>query len=110
MLIKRKTCKSKYASREECTDKLTNVALTKSIPNCYCSHAFKETDYFVSFKRVMDHDNNSWAFEFYSNGAVQRVRVLPDYAAVQFLSALGGTLGLGAKLVTILQLFLFLLI
>ena len=98
--------KSKYYSRRECIKELMNQALMKVIPNCECNSACEESEYTTSeryYPRL-----NGLFFEFLNKDAVFRVDIVPDYTLEQFVGALGGILGLGGKLMSSLQLLIFL--
>ena len=103
---------STNSSRNECLTKFTHEARHHALPNCTCSPECKETTYKTSWENYGPTQKvsgyNKWLLVFFNEGAVTDVKLHPDYPLAEYLGGFGGVLGLGAKLMTLLQLLVFL--
>ena len=99
---------AKYISQEICIEEQLKQAIYKTAPDCTCTHACEETKYSVSFEFLTVNFTGGWYFEIRNIDPVTRVKIVPDYPLEEFLGALGGVIGLGARFMTALQLLIFL--
>ena len=79
---------------------------TTLVPNCECNPPCDETTYTMTSTKVEGNENKVW--EFYLEHKVSITEnEQPDYPIQEFLGALGGVIGLGAKFMNALQLLIF---
>ena len=105
----KKTNNENIEHRKNCIRKYILEAMLKEDVNCVCENECEETTYtaisHITTKSIASAD---WQILFYHKDVVHRVKHVPDYPLEEFLGAFGGVIGLGTRVMTSLQLLVFL--
>ena len=100
---------SEFKRRKECIGKvileMSNIASHK----CTCRNACKDTTYTITKQRRESYGDSNfyWSFAVSKEILVTKEDFVSDFPKFQYLSSIGGILGLGGKFQVVFQLFVF---
>ena len=102
---------SELQSRKKCIKEVALEMLDLANYKCICRNACKETTYSIEKKKMSGGDSNFyWSFTVSKENLVTEEHFVADFPDFQYLSTVGGILGLGGKFQVVFQLFMFIFI